>query len=181
MGKNNKPKPEAAANANYTTALTEAKTISPYEQRRADFDNSVLDWANSGDYRQPPKEARVFFNFFDPAERRRHAEMEMGAGAQGNAALGGASPTALALDRQNRLDESAEDAAKGYQETAAGLVSGALSDEGDLSRLDQTRRLGVLGATQSVYQNERSRPEKPKWWQRLMSGFASGAGAAATA
>jgi hypothetical protein len=79
--------------------------------------------------------------------------MEMGAGAQGNAALGGASPTALALDRQNRLDETAEDAAKGYQETAAGLVSGALSDEGDLSRLDQTRRLGVLGATQGVYQN----------------------------
>lgn len=173
MGSKNKPKPEA----DYKAALTQAQTVSPYEQRRANFDNAVLDWGNSGDYREPPKEARVFFNLFDPAERRRRREMEMGAGAQGTAALGAASPTALALDRQNRMDEDAEDGARGYQQTAATLVSGALEDQGDLSRLDQNRRLGVLGTTAGVYQNERNRP---KWWERLMQGFTQGAASAAT-
>jgi hypothetical protein len=162
----------------YNQALTTATTESPYEKRRAAFDDSVLDWANSGDYTAPPKEARVFFNMFDPAERKRRRELEMGAGAQGTAALGAASPTALGLDRQNRLDEDAEDAAKGYQDTAANLVSGALADEGDLSRLDQTRRLGVLGTTAGVYN---TKLQKPKWWERMISGFSQGAGQAAAA
>ncbi|MFL6285712.1 MAG: hypothetical protein ACJ74Q_21450 [Pyrinomonadaceae bacterium] len=151
----------------YNQSLTTAQTVSPYEQRRAAWDNDILDAANSGDYRTPPKSARVLFNLFDPSERKRRRELEMGAGAQGTAALGAASPTALALDRQNRNDEDAEDAAQGYQQTWSNLVGGALADEGDLSKLDQDRRLGVLGTTSSVYNTKQ---QQPKWWQTLMGG-----------
>lgn len=170
MGHKNKPEQQ------YNQALQQAQTPSPYEQRRAAFDDEIINWANSGDYRTPPAEARVFFNMFDPAERRRRREMEMGAGAQGTAALGAASPTALALDRQNRADEDAEEAAAGYQDTAARLVGGALEDYGDLTRVDQNRRLGVLGTTAQV---RAAKASKPAWWERLIQGASGGAQALA--
>lgn len=182
MGHSNNPTPQLAANYNQSRGTASQETDA--EKRKREFDESLINWGESGDYREPPPEAKVFFNFADPAERKRHNELYMNAGAQGTAALGGAmaNPTVLALNRENMANEDAEDAAKNYQDTASRLVGGAYGDLGDIAQMDQARNLNIFGTDANVYNSQLQRnAQRIPWWQRFLDNAAQGAGAAAAA
>jgi hypothetical protein len=168
------------AQTNYNQALTTAQTESPYERRRRETNEAITDWGKSGDYRQPPDEAKVFFNFADPAMRKRQRDVLNNSRGQGVSALGaGANPTLLALNKEHMDAELEEDSAREYQDTAARVVGGASGELADLDAADRARRMGVLGATSGVYNNQNANRGTP-WWQQLMNNAAQGAGAAAT-
>jgi hypothetical protein len=175
MGGGNKERKQEnqQANANYTTALGAASAESPYDKRRREMNESILDWGKSGDYRTPPSEAKVFFNFADVAERKKTADVLANTRGQGVSALGaGANPTLLALDKEHRDGEFEEDAAREYQDTAARVVGGAAGELGDMAGLDQAKRLAVLGSTGSLKQSAMHIPKQTPWWEKLlMSGF----------
>lgn len=184
MGGGNRERREqqAAANANYTAALNTAQQESPYERRRREFNENILAFAESGDYRNPTGAMRVFFNFSDPAERKRRSDVLANTRGQGVSALGaGANPELLALDKQHRDAEFERDAAANYQSTLSRVVAGALDETGDLQRMDQARRLGVLGTTAGVHQSALGIPRRPSWWERLMGGAQQGAQTAGAA
>jgi hypothetical protein len=68
MGGGNKEK--STAQTNYNAALTTANQESPYEKRRREFNEGILNAAKSGDYRTPPPGTGVFFNFASRHSRR---------------------------------------------------------------------------------------------------------------
>lgn len=140
----------------------------------------MLDWSAKGDYRERPK--GIFFNFADPAERRRRRELQANTRGQGVSALGaGANPTVLALDKSHRDAEAeAADAGQFEADVAAG-VGKAAAVAGDLSKMDQARRMGILNTTAGLWGAELSRPKQPSWWERLLGGMQGNAEAAAAA
>lgn len=79
MGHKNSAQPQ------YNAALATAQQPSVYEQERAKRDQGVLDAFDSKDYRDPSKFG-IIPNIFDPAERARQRELQMGAHPQGAAA-----------------------------------------------------------------------------------------------
>jgi hypothetical protein len=178
MGGGNKERKQQQADAsrNYNAALTSANTESPYDRRRREINESILNWSKSGDYRTPPSEAKVFFNFADVAERKKMSDVLANTRGQGVSALGaGANPTLLALDKEHRDAELEEDAAREYQDTAARVVGGAASELGDLAAADQARRLSVLGTTSGVHQSAMHIPRQKSWWEKLLEGAQQGA------
>jgi hypothetical protein len=172
MGGGNKE--TSAARSNYNTALTAAEAESPYDKRRREMNDSILDWGKSGDYRQPPDEAKVFFNFADPAERKRQRDVLNNTRGQGVSALGaGANPTLLALNKQEMDAQQEEDAARNYQDTTARLVGGAAADNADMAGADTAKRMGVLNSTAGTYgQIYQANAQRPRWWQSLLGGAA---------
>lgn len=177
MGRGNSER--QTAQTNYSRSLNNAYQESPYEKRRREWNEGILNWADSGDYSQPPPGAKIFFNFADPAERRRRSEVLANTRGQGVSALGaGANPTLLALDKEHRDAEFERDSAANYQETARQLVGGALSETADLQNLDQSKRLNILGATGGVYSSALSKPKQPAWWERMIGGGAQAADSA---
>lgn len=150
MGGGNRERRESQAS--YNAALANAKEESPYEQRRREWNQKVLDGGKSGDYSRPPDELKVFYNFADVARHKRQSDVLANTRGQGVSALGaGANPTLLALDKQHRDAEFEEEAARNYQDTTARLVAGAASDNADMQGLDQARRLSILGTTAGTY------------------------------
>lgn len=180
MGSGNKERRESQTQ--YNQALTTAQAESPYERRRREINESITNWGKSGDYRTPPSEAKVFFNFADPAERRRQQDALANTRGQGVSALGaGANPTLLALDKQHRDAVSEEDAARNYQQTAAAVVGGASGELADLDAADRARRMGVLSTTAGTY-NTQVANRQPSWWQKmLLSGYYNAERGAGTA
>jgi hypothetical protein len=178
MGHKNKA--VSQANTQYNAALSTAQAESPYEKKRADFDNSIIDWSKAGDYRAPTNEMKAFYNFADPAAHKAQSDILANSRGAGTAAFGaGANPTALALDKQMRDDQFESDAAHNYQDTTARLVGGAYSDNADMQGLDQAKKLSVLGTTAGTYgQQSQIDAQRPKWWQQLL-GVAGGVGASA--
>jgi hypothetical protein len=171
-----KQKPAAKVEANYNASRAAASQPSPYEERLGRMSQEVLDWAAKGDYRDRPK--TIFTNFADPAARKRQREVLANTRGQGVGAMGaGANPTLLALDKQHQDDVFERDTAAQYEADTAQGVAQAAGLTGDLARMDQARRLGVLGSDASLYGAQLSKPEKPKWWERLLGGAAN-AGAA---
>lgn len=184
MGNGNKERKQEnrQANAHYTQALAQAQAESPYERRRRETAEGILDWAKSGDYRTPPAEARVFFNFADVAERKRRRDVLANTRGQGVSALGaGANPTLLALNKEHMDAELEEDAARDYQDTAARVVGAAAGDLGDLDSGDRARRMGVLGTTAGMKQTALGIPREKSWWEKLWASGQENARYAATA
>ncbi|HEX8503717.1 MAG TPA: hypothetical protein VF659_24240 [Pyrinomonadaceae bacterium] len=172
MGGGNKERKaeNAAANTNYNAALTNAQAESPYEKRRRETAESIDKYVKSGDYRQPPNEAKVFFNFADVAARQRQRGVLADSRGQGVSAMGaGANPTVLALDKQHRDAELEEDAAREYQTTLSKVAASAAGELGDLDAADRARRLSVLGTTagmkSSMYQAD---AQRRNWWDSLL-------------
>lgn len=182
MGGGNKERKQqqAEANKNYTAALGSATAESSYDRRRREINESVLNWAKSGDYRTPPSEAKVFFNFADPAARQRQRDVLANTRGQGVSALGaGANPTLLALDKEHRDAELEQDAGREYQETAARVVGGAAGELGDMAALDQAKRMTVLGTTAGVQNSAMHIPKQKSWWEKLLeTGLSTGGGIA---
>ncbi len=184
MGGGNKERKQenAAATANYNSALTNAQAESPYERRRREINEAVTNWGASGDYREPPKEARVFFNFADAAARKKASDVLANSRGQGVSALGaGANPTVLALDKQHRDAQLEEDAAREYQDTAARVVGGASAELADLDAADRARRMGVLSTTAGMKSSAMHIPKEKSWWEKLWEAGQQGAQAAAMA
>lgn len=168
-GNNERRQENTAATANYNAALTNANAESPYERRRRETAEAISNWGKSGDYRQPPPEARVFFNFADAAERKRRSEVLANSRGQGVGALGaGANPTLLALNKEHADAEFERDSARDYQDTAARVVGAAAGDLGDLDAADRARRMGVLQTTAGMKANAMRIPRERPWWQRLL-------------
>lgn len=183
MGSGNKERKaeNTAATANYNAALTTAQTESPYEKRRRETAEAISNWAKSGDYRTPPKEASVFFNFADPAERARQRAVLSNSRGQGVGALGaGANPTLLALNKEHMDAELEADAGREYQDTAARVVGAASGELADLDTADRARRMGVLGVSSGMKQAALSIPKEKSWFEKLMDYGMSGARTAAT-
>ncbi|HLL73585.1 MAG TPA: hypothetical protein VK363_19260 [Pyrinomonadaceae bacterium] len=178
MGGGNKER--KAAQTNYDTALSETKAESPYEKKRREFSEGIIDWSKKEDYRNPTAAMKVFYNFADPAERKRQSDLNANTRGLGVSALGaGANPTALALDKQHRDDVNATDAARQYQETTANLVGGAYDELGDLHAASDAKKLGVLGVTNSRLGQEREIASRPKWFEKILTAGAQiGSGAA---
>lgn len=171
MGGGNKERKQenAAANANYTTALATAKEESPYEKRRREINEAVMGWAQRGDYTQPPNEAKVFFNFADVARHKKESDVLANSRGQGVSALGaGANPTVLALDKQHRDAEFEDEAARNYQDTAARVVGGAAGELGDLDAADRARRMGILSTTAGMKSSAQNMKKEPSWWEKLL-------------
>jgi hypothetical protein len=168
MGKGNKPK---APEVNYNTALVEAKKPSPQEEALAKASMKTLEWADRGDFRNP-REGGLFVNYADPAILHRNRELQSNAGAQGIYALGTPDPNQLASVKQNQLAENEMMDAAQYESDIKEGVERAAGYAGDTARMDQARRMGVLGTTAGIYQNEK---DKPKWWQYLISGASTAA------
>ena len=157
------------ANANYTGALANAQAESPYERRRREVNENIMNWSKSGDYRTPPSEAKVFFNFADVAERKRKGDVLANTRGQGVSALGaGANPTLLALNKEHMDAELEADAAREYQDTAARVVGGAAGELGDLDAADRARRMGILGNTASVKNSAMHMPKQKSWFEKLL-------------
>ena len=156
----------------WMASLNQANQPSQYETMLGGQATGVLDWAKKGDFSSAP--TGVFFNMVDPAVRQRQRELTMGAGAQGSAASGGANPTALALDKQNRADEFAEDSAANYQQNVSNAIGSAAGVAGDLAGIDQSRRMGILNSTAGMagkgvdYQFRQKTP----WWKSALAGAA---------
>lgn len=97
-------------------------------------------------------------------------------GAQGTSALGMTDPNALANVRTNALAHEDEHAAGQYEkDVKEGIgMAGAVAE--DESKIDLSRKLGVLNTTSDVY---KSQANKPRWWNYLLQGAAAGATAMA--
>ncbi|MBC7928992.1 MAG: hypothetical protein H7Z38_00300, partial [Rubrivivax sp.] len=177
-GGNSERRQTQQAQTNYNNALTGATTESLYEKRRREFNDGILNWADSGDYREPPKGARAFYNFANVAEHKKKLDVLANTRGAGVSALGaGANPTLLALDKEHRDAEFEETAARDYQDTTSQIVRGAMSDNADMQNLDQSKRLNILGSTSGVYSSALSKPKQPAWWEKLIGGASAGAGA----
>lgn len=174
VGKGNKPNP--APVTTYNTAVTEAKKQSPAEEALNRESLKTIDWASKGDFTNPA-EGGIFVNYADPAFRRRHRELSMNAGDQGIFALGPADPNALAAMKENSDAASAENDAAQYQDDIRTGVGQARAQAGDMSQMDLNRRLGILNETGATYRADLTKPQQPKWWERLLGG-AMNAGAA---
>lgn len=102
MGHRNQEK--AAAQTNYTSALATAQAETPYEKSRRERAQAITDWAKSGDYRTPPNEAKIFYNWANVSEGKAQRELLDNTRGQGVSALGaGANPELLALNKQHLL------------------------------------------------------------------------------
>jgi hypothetical protein len=170
VGSGNKERKQenTAATANYNAALQTAQAESPYDKRRREINESILDWSKGGDYRQPPSEAKVFFNFADVAARQKARDVLANSRGQGVSAMGaGANPTVVALDKQHRDAQLEEEAAREYQDTAARVVGGAAGELGDMAALDQAKRMGVLSTTAGMKQSAMHIPKQKSWWEKL--------------
>lgn len=162
----------------YKAAMAAAQRKSPEEEELSRQAMETLGWARGGDYRSPPK--NIFYNFADPAERKRQMELIAGAGARGTAALGTPNSTALMLDKHHRDAVFDEDQAANYQENVSRAIGNATGLAGGLAQQDQARRDNVLGVSSSMggqalqYQLR----DKPKWWQTFLNSFGQGLGSA---
>lgn len=160
MGGGNKEK------ANYNAALTQAQTPSPYEQRRANNVNMAEDWLESGDYTDPPKQLRPFYNFADLAQRNKNRDVLRNTRGQGVSALGaGANPNLLALQKEYDDSQMEEDAARDYQDTTSRIAASTAGELNDLDMADRARRMGVLNTTAGI---ERQKMSQPTWWEKLL-------------
>lgn len=178
MGGGNRER--AQAQTNYNQAQSAATTESSFERRRREINESILNAVKSGDYRNPPNEAKVFFNPATVADRKRQRDVLNNTRGQGVGALGaGANPTLLALNKEHMDAELEEDSARQYQDTWARVAGGAASELADLDAADRARRMGVLSSAAGVY-NQQTASRGTPWWQQLMNNAAQGAGAAAT-
>jgi hypothetical protein len=170
------------AQQTFNTTLAETKAESPYERTRREFAEGVTKFAEGGDYRNPTGAMKVFFNFADPAEQKRRAELNANTRGTGVSALGaGANPTALALDKQHRDAVNERDTAANYQQTLSQVVGGAYDELGDLQGADTAKKLNILGSTQAQLQQQNQiQASKPRWWQVLMGNAQQGTKAAMT-
>lgn len=135
----------------------------------------TLKWADTGDYRDPHS-GGIFLNYSDPAMLARNDELMMNEGAQGTSALGTPDPNALANVRTNALAHRAENAAGQYEKDVKEGVGTAAGVAADESKVDLSRRLGVLGTTADVMKADANRP---KWYNYVLQGAAGGLTAAA--
>lgn len=112
----------------------------------------------------------------EPSMRQRQRSQIMGAKGQGVAGLGAPDPNLIALQKNNIAAHQAEDDAGQYEQDVSQGVGRAAGLAGDLSQMDQSRKLGVLGATSNIYGNaQRIAASQRPWWQTLLGGVASGA------
>lgn len=173
-------KPQANLAPNYEASRAAASRPSPYEERVGRMTNEVLDWAAAGDYRVKPK--GIVFNFADPAERARRRALMANSRGQGVSAFGAeGNATVLALDKQHRDAENERDDAASYEQDVSQGVARAAGMAGDLAQMDNARRMGVLSSDAGLYGSFLQRPEKPRWWERLISNGQEGARTAAMA
>jgi hypothetical protein len=179
MGGGNKERNESKTN--YNAALTTAQAESPYDKRRREMNDSILNWSKGGDYRQAPDDIKVFYNFADVGRHKRDSEVLANTRGQGVSALGaGANPTLLALDKEHRDAQFEEEAARNYQDTTARLVGGVAADNADMAGLDQAKRLSILGTTAGNY-NTQLANRQPGWWDKIFGSMQQGAQTAASA
>lgn len=157
--------------ANYNTALTAAKEKTPGELALERESAKTLDWASKGDYRDPHS-GGLFVNFADPAMLHRNRELEMNAGDQGIFALGEADPNYLASVKENMKAHQEEADAGQYESDVKEGVGAAAGVAGDTSKLDLSRKLGVLGTTATLQQQQAN---KPKWWNYAIQGASAAA------
>jgi hypothetical protein len=161
----------------YTAALTAANTPSPTEDALSHEALHTLDWAAKGDYTDPHS-GGIFVNYADPAMLHRNAELASNEAGQGIEGLGIADPNYLATVKANRAAHQDEINAGQYESDIKEGVSAATGVAGDVSKLDLSRKMGVLGTTKDVYQ---ANANKPKWWQYLLQAGAGAAGPVAEA
>jgi hypothetical protein len=161
----------------YNAAIRAAGQKSPEETFLSGMTLDTLNKAKNKDY------SNILFNFADPAERKRQRDMVAGAGARGTAALGTPNATALALDKQNRDDEFAEDTGRNYQEQVSNAIGNATGMAGNLAQQDQSRRNSILGSAGGMAQQglEYSLRAKTPWWKSLLNSAQQGATMAAMA
>lgn len=173
MGKGNKPK---APEVNYNTALVEAKKPSPQEEALGKASLKTLEWADRGDFRNP-REGGLFVNYADPAILHRNRELQSNAGGQGIFALGTPDPNYLATVRENQLAENEVMDAAQYESDIREGIANAAGYAGDTARMDQSRKMNILGTTAGIYSQDKN---KPKWWEYLVGGATSAFAGAGT-
>lgn len=184
MGDRNKERKQENTQAtnNYNAALTTAQTESPYERRRREVNESIMNAVKGGDYRNPPNEAKIFFNHADLNERRRQRDTLANSRGQGVSALGaGANPNLLALDKEHRDAELEEDVSREYQDTWARVAGGASAELADLDGADRARRMGILNTSASMKQAALGIPRQKSWWEKIFDAGAQTASSAAAA
>lgn len=160
-----------APKTEYITAVNQAKEKTPQEEALGKASLKTLDWANAGDYRDP-RGGGLFVNYADPAMLHRNRELQSNEHGQGIEGLGVADPNYLATVKENRLAQNEQMDAAQYEGDIKGGIEAAAGYAGDTSKLDLSRKLGVLGATEDIYKGSMN---KPKWWQYLIGGASAAA------
>lgn len=143
--------------------LNQANQHSPIEDAISGQALQTINWANQGDYRNPPK--NLFFDFEQPAVRQKRRELMTNAGDLGISALGHLGGGAEKLIKENDDLNFAQDEAANYQNNIRNAFMNAGGAGKDLAALDQSRRMGILGTTASLAGNQQN---QPKWWQSLL-------------
>ena len=165
MGRGNNTTPTT----NYNTALTRAETRTPEEERLSRAAIRTLDWADEGDFRDP-RGGGLFVNYADPAILHRNRELQANAGGQGVYGLGTPDPNYLATVKANQAAENEVTDAAQYESDIQSGIRDAAGVAGDTAKMDLSRRMGILGTTAGIYQQDRNRP---KWWSYLLGGISS--------
>lgn len=172
----------AAANAKYDAQLAALNTPDPLTQNLRSQAQNVLSAAESGDYRQAPK--GIFFDFVDPAMRKRQRDLSMNVGAQGISAIGTPNSTLLSLSRQNLDDEFDRDQAANYQQNWKSAVGNAQAVAGNLGSQELQKKVNILGLTANQlgqsqdawYQMAVKKANQPSAWTGFLNTLIGNAG-----
>lgn len=157
-----------------------AKTPAPVQTELQDQALKTLKWYGKGDFTNP-HEGGIFTNLMDPAMLHRNSELasnEMGQGIEG---LGTPDPNYLATVKENRAAHQDEVNAGQYENDLRQGIGAATGVAEDMSNLDEQTRNAILSSQTSSYNTQLSKPEKPAWWQYLLSAGAQAAGPIAEA
>lgn len=107
----------------------------------------------------------------------RNLALQSNEAGQGIEGLGTPDPNYLATVKENRLAHEQEVNAGQYEKDIKEGVGAAAGVAGDMARLSEAERMGVLGSQTSAYDTYLGRPQPVKWWQTLLGGAAQvGAG-----
>lgn len=147
----------------FEQALAMANQRDPLQDALSGQAMETINWAKGGDYRNPPK--NLFFDFEQPAVRKKRRDLMTNAGNLGISALGSLGGGAEKLIKSNDDLNFAQDEAANYQNNIRNAFQNASMAGKDLSAMNDSRKMGILSTVGGMAQ---SQAQQPKWWQSLL-------------
>lgn len=147
----------------FEQALAMANKPDPLQDALSGQAMETINWAKQGDYRNPPK--NLFFDFEQPAVRKKRRDLMTNAGNLGVSALGSLGGGAEKLIKSNDDLNFAQDEAANYQNNIRNAFQNASSAGKDISAMQQSKQMGMLSTLGGMAQGQAA---QPKWWQSLL-------------